>query len=127
LKKTQAEEIVERYLIDCVVTDSSRGPYERIVSVGGPNMPDVSPPDASKLLAGLRRRGLAVAERPRWRLAVDDAIEGALAGRWSFYIESGAYDAVNVVVATAPSQRPYLKAESDLDTPDQLLFLARCR
>ena len=118
---------MEQYLIDCVVKESSLGPYERIVCVGGPNLPDVVPPDASKILAGLRRRGLAIAERPRWTLAADEVIEGILAGRWSFYIQVGAYDTVYVVVATAPSQRPYLKAESDLDTPDQLLFLPQCR
>jgi hypothetical protein len=118
---------VAQYLIDCALRDPSRGPYERIVGVGGPNLPGVSPPDASKILAGLRRRGLAVVERPRWTLTADDAIDGILAGRWSFYIQVGAYDAINVVVAMAPSERPYLKTESDLDTPDQLLFLPQCR
>ena len=118
---------VAAYLIDCAVKDASRNPYERIVRVAGPNLPGIAAPDASKILAGLRRRGLAVAERPRWTLAADEVIDGILAGTWSFYIEVGAYDRVNVVVATAPSERPYLKAESDVDTPDQLLFLPQCR
>ena len=118
---------VERYLIDCVVKDPSLGPYERIVSLGGPNMPDVIPPDASRILAGLRRRGLTIAEQPRWTLPVADVIDGILAARWSFCIQVGAYDTVAIVVATSPSQRSYLKAESDLDTPDQLLFLPQCR
>ena len=118
---------VADYLIDCAVKDVSRNPYERIVRVAGPNLPGIVAPDASRLLAGLRRRGLPLAERPRWTLAAEEVIEGILAGTWSFYIEVGAYDRIYVEVATAPSQRPYLKAETDLDTPDQLLFLPQCR
>ena len=114
-------------MIDCVTKDDRLGPYERIVGVGGPNLPGVTPPDLSKLVAGLRRRGLAVSDRPRWTLPADEAIAGILSGQWTFYIQSGAYDTVNVHVATSPSGRAYLKAEVDLDTPDELLFLPPCR
>jgi hypothetical protein len=30
-------------------------------------------------------------------------------------------------VATSPTGRAYLKTEADQDTPDEWLFLARCR
>ena len=90
-------------------------------------MPGVQPPDGSKVLAKLRRRGLAVLERPRWSLSVDEAIEGVLNGTWSFFIELNVYDLVDVEVATSPSGQLYLKTEVDPDTPDELLFLPECR
>ena len=90
-------------------------------------MPGTSPPDASKFVTALRRRGLAIAERRRWNLPVDDAIQGVLEGRWSFFIELGVYDTVDVEVAKSPTGRFYLKTEVDQDTPDQLLFLPECR
>jgi len=57
----------------------------------------------------------------------DEAITGILGGRWSFYIQLGVYDVVNVQVATSPEGRFYLKTEADQDTPDELLFLPQCR
>ena len=115
-----------RILIDCVTLDEKVDAYQRIVRVGGPNLPGVPPPDSSRVVAELRRRGMAVTERPRWTLSTDEAIEGILDGKWSFYIQLGAYDVVDVHVATSPSGRPYLKTEADQDTPDELLFLRRC-
>jgi uncharacterized protein DUF3892 len=103
------------------------GPYERVRSVGGPNLPGVPPPDASRFAAELQKRGLAIRERPRWTLPLDDAIDGVQNGKWSFFIQLGIYDTVNVLVATSPSGRLYLKTEVDQDTPDELLFLPRCR
>ena len=90
-------------------------------------MPGVPPPDGSSLVAALRRRGLAVIERPRWSLALDEAIQGVLNGTWSFFIELGVYDLVDVEVATSPSGVLYLKTQVDQDTPDELLFLPECR
>jgi len=112
--------------IDCVTKDETLDAYRRIVRVGGPNLPGVPPPDSSRVVAELRRRGLAVAGRPRWTLSTDEAIEGILAGKWSFYIQFGVYDAVSIQVATSPAGRLYLKTEKDLDTPDELLFLPQC-
>jgi hypothetical protein len=114
-------------LIDCVTVDEKMDAYQRIVRVGGPNLPDVPPPDTSRVVAGLRRRGLAVTERPRWTLSTDEAIDGILSGKWSFYIQLGVYDVVNVQVATSPAGRFYLKTEADQDTPAELLFLPPCR
>jgi len=115
-------------LIDCISKDARLNPYERIQWIGGPNTPDVPAPDASRLMAALRRRGLAVSERARWSLPVSDAIQGMLAGEWTFYIYFGAHqEIVNVEVAKSPTGCLYLKTEIDHDTPDELLFLPECR
>ena len=119
--------MVARFQIDCTSKDHRRNPYERIRRVGGPNLPGTSPPDGSKLVSELRRRGLAIPERRRWNLPVDEAIQGVLDGRWSFFIELGVYDTVDVEVAQSPTGRSYLKTDVDQDTPDQLLFLPACR
>ena len=116
-----------RLQIDCVTIDETMDSYRRIVRVGGPNLPGIPPPDSSRVVAELRRRGMAVAGRARWTLSTDEAIEGTLGGKWAFYIQLGVYDVVNVVVATSPSGRLYLKTDADRDTPDELLFLPRCR
>jgi hypothetical protein len=115
------------YLIDCVAKDETLGPYDRVVAVSGPNLPGAVPPDTSRLVAGLRRRGLSTVARPRWTLSLDEAVDGILDGRWTFYIQWGAYDTVGVHVATSPSGRPYLKTDMDQSTPDELLALPQCR
>lgn len=115
-----------RLQIDCVAIDETMDAYRRIVGVGGPNLPGITPPDTSRVVAELRRRGMTMTERPRWTLSTDEAIEGALGGKWSFYIQLGVYDVANVVVATSPTGLSYLKTEADQDTPDELLFLPRC-
>ena len=115
-------------LIDCIGKDARLNPYERIQWIGGPNTPDVPTPDASRLMVALRRRGLAVSERARWRLPVSEAVQGMLTGEWSFYIYFGAHqEIVNVEVAKSPTGCLYLKTEIDHDTPDELLFLPECR
>jgi hypothetical protein len=120
-------DVTARLQIDCVTKDQALDAYRRIVRVGGPNLPGVPPPDSSRVVAELRRRGLAVTESPRWSLSIDEAIEGIVAGKWGFYVHVGAYDMVNVQVATSPDGRFYLKTELDRDTPDELLFLRQCR
>ena len=116
------------FLVDCVGKDTCLSPYARIQRIGGPNSPDVPGPDESTLIAGLRHRGLAVADRPRWSLSVADAIEGVLEGRWGFFIYFGAHqEVVNLEVASSPTGELYLKTEIDRDTPDELLFLPECR
>lgn len=119
--------VTTRLPIDCITVDETMDAYRRIVRVGGPNLPGIPPPDTSWVTAELRRRGLAVTERPRWTLSTDEAIEGILGGKWSFYVQVGVYDVVNVAVATSPAGRLYLRTEADRDTPDELLFLPRCR
>lgn len=116
-----------RLQIDCVTIDQTMDAYQRIVRVGGPNLPGIAPPDTSRIVAELRRRGMAFKDRSRWTLSTDEAIEGIRRGKWSFYIQLGIYDVANVQLATSPSGRLYLKTEADHDTPDELLFLPRCR
>ena len=115
-----------RLQIDCVTTDETMDVYRRVVGVGGPTLPGIPPPQ-TRILAALRRRGLLRGEHPRWTLSIDEAIDGVLSGKWSFYVHVGAYDVVDVRVATSPSGRRYLKTDVDRDTPDELLFLRQCR
>jgi hypothetical protein len=70
---------------------------------------------------------VTVTEAPRWTLPTDEAIDGILRGKWTFYMQLGVYDVVQIHVATSPAGRSYLKAEVDRDTPDELLFLPQCR
>ena len=119
--------VTARLQIDCVTVDGTLDPYRRIVRVGGPNLPGIPPPDSSRVVAELRRRGIAVTEKPRWTLSIDEAIEGILGKKWSFYIQLGVYEVANVVVATSPTGRLYLKTEADRDTLHELLYLPRCR
>ena len=79
------------------------------------------------MMTALRKRGMVTAQKRRWNLAVDEAIAGVLEGKWTFFIELGVYDTVNVEVATSPSGHQYLKSEVDPDTPGQLLALPECR
>ena len=115
-----------RLQIDCITVDDTMDVYRRIVGVGGPNLPGIPAPDTSRIGAELRRRGMGVREKPRWTLSIDEAIEGMLAGKWTFYIQLGIYDVVNVALATAPTGRLYLKTDNDQDAPDEMLFLPRC-
>jgi hypothetical protein len=116
-----------RLQIDCINKDDRLNPYERVRKIGGPNLSGTPPPDASKFVAALRRRGLPIVPKRRWNLPVDEAIQGVLDGKWNFFIELGMYDIVNVEVARSPSGILYLKTEVDADTPDQLFFLPECR
>jgi hypothetical protein len=113
--------------IDCIDKDDQSNPYERIRYVGGPNTSGPLAPDTSRITAALRKRGLAIAERPRWKLPLDEAIQGVLDGKWRFYIQADSHDGLTVRVATSPTGRLYLKTEADRDTPDRLLCLPRCR
>ena len=115
-------------LIDCVTLDVKVGDaYHRVVRVGGPNLPGVPPPDSSRIAAELRRRGVAIFEPTRWTLSADEAIEGIRSGKWNFRVQVGVHHAMNVLVATSPAGRLYLKTEADEDVPHELLCLPQCR
>lgn len=89
------------YRIDCINKDDHYNPHERIQNVGGPND-----------------------DGTRWRITLDEAINGILEGRWSFYVHAGGRS-VNVIVAEHEG-RKYLKTEADGYSPDNLLSLPEC-
>lgn len=86
----------------CINKTDRFNAYERIRSIGGKN------PNGE-----------------RWRLSLNDAIEGLENGKWSFFVSS-AGRTVSVVVATSHTGNKYLKTIADGDQPDNLLSLPEC-
>ena len=82
-----------RVEIDCINKDDRMDPYEAITHVGGPN-----------------------GDGTRWKLTLDNAVEGALSGR----------HVVEVEVHKSRWGNLYLKTQADQDTPDNLLHLDEC-
>jgi hypothetical protein len=92
-----------RVRIDCTNKADRMNPWERIRNVGGLNT------DGS-----------------RWKFSQPAAIEGAEEGKWDFYVERPAGDAVEVIVARSVFGNKYLKTEADGDQPNNLLALPEC-
>ncbi len=93
----------DRHRVLCVKKTDRSDPHERIRQIGGEN-PDGTP----------------------WRLTQEDAIAGIEQGRWTFFVERPAGDAVNMVVATSRYGNKYLKTAADGDQPNNLLSLREC-
>jgi hypothetical protein len=89
--------------IQCINKTDRKDPAERIKAVGGIN------PD-----------------RSRWKLMLDQAIQGVETGKYRFYVERPAGHRVWVVVAVSASGRKYLKTENDGEHPNNLLSLPEC-
>jgi hypothetical protein len=87
--------------ISCVNKQPRQDPHERISYVGGLN------PDGT-----------------RWKLSLDQAIQGIESGKWAFWTKGGGKKA-NVIIAVH-NGRKYLKTVADGAQPDNLLALTEC-
>jgi hypothetical protein len=88
--------------IQCVNKTDRYNPHERISHVGGVN-----------------------ADKTRWKLTQEQAIQGTESGQWRFYVSVGGHS-VWVIVAVSRFGNKYLKTEADGDQPDNLLSLPEC-
>jgi hypothetical protein len=86
----------------CVNKSDRLNPHERIKSIGGRNN-----------------------DNTIWKLSQEDAINGFVTKKWSFYVRRGG-STVNVVVAKSRFDHLYLKTEADGESPDNLLSLPKC-
>lgn len=92
-----------RHRIRCINKDDRYNPYERITHIGGQN-----------------------ADRTRWKVTQQRAIQAIEAGEWAFYVERPTGDRVRVIVATSPYGNKYIKTDADGDEPNNLLSLPEC-
>ena len=88
--------------IKCINKTDRFSAHERIKSIGGTN------PDGG-----------------RWKLGLDDAIQGIESGKWVFYVQING-KSVNVIVAKSAAGHKYLKTENDGEQPNNLLSLPEC-
>ncbi|MGD3145034.1 DUF3892 domain-containing protein [Xanthomonas oryzae pv. oryzicola] len=94
--------MVNRRKIGCINKDDRQDKYNRITHVGG-----IEP------------------GHKRWKLTLDEAINGIEAGKYAFFTLVGIHES-DVVVVTPRSGRKYLRTVADHDTPDNLLSLPEC-
>jgi hypothetical protein len=89
--------------ISCINKRNRSAADERISHVGGVN-----------------------SDQARWKLTLDEAINGIERGKWKFYVERPTRDVVWVVVAVSSAGNKYLKTQADGDQPNNLLSLPEC-
>ncbi|MDI1343831.1 MAG: DUF3892 domain-containing protein [Pseudolabrys sp.] len=95
--------MAERHEVTCIVPDGN-DPDRRIDMIGG---------------------RIGAANGGPWSLKLDAAITGIENGTWSFWTQGGG-KATNVIIATRPNSRKYLKTEADGIEPNNLLALPKC-
>lgn len=95
--------MVQNVEITCINKDDRYDPFERIRAIGGVN-----------------------SDGTRWRLPLQDAINGIEDGKWTFYVSRPEGDTVWVEIAVSRAGNQYLKTEADGDRPNNLLSLPEC-
>lgn len=95
--------MADRVRVSCIRKTDRKNHWERISHIGGKN------PDGKS-----------------WLLTEEAAILGIEAKKWEFYVLVPPAPAVDVVIATGPSGRKYLKTAPDKDIPNNLLSLPEC-
>lgn len=88
--------------VTCIKKSNSQLAHERIQFIGGMS-----------------------AEGVRWKLSIEEAIEGMRIGKWRFYAHVAGHS-LWIIVAISSQGEKYLKTDHDGEQPINLLSLREC-